>query len=98
MVGFMKERTDMSENDFGEYVTFVTTDSEGHEIEMAVVDEFDYDNRHYVAAALIENDTINEDGLYIYKAVMTGDDFKVEKIHNKIDYEKVARAYMEMEE
>ena len=84
--------------DFKEYATFTVTNKEGEEVELAVVDEFDFDHKHYVVGALIEGDTINEDGLFIYKAKITEDDFTVEKIANKLDYEKISKAYMEMDE
>ena len=84
--------------DFKEYATFTVTNKEGEEVELAVVDEFDFDHKHYVVGALIEGDTINEDGLFIYKAKITEDDFTVEKITNKLDYEKISKAYMEMDE
>lgn len=84
--------------DFKEYATFKTTNKEGEELELAVVDEFDFENKHYVVGALIEGDTINEEGLYIYKAQITDDDFTVEKIRNQVDYQKIARAYMELED
>ena len=84
--------------DFKEYATFKTTNKDGEELELAVVDEFDFENKHYVVGALIEGDTINEDGLYIYKAKTTDDDFTVEKIKNQVDYQKIARAYMELED
>lgn len=84
--------------DFKEYATFTVTNKEGEEVELAVVDEFDFEHKHYVVGALIEGDTINEDGLFIYKAKITEDDFSVEKITNKLDYEKISKAYMEMDE
>lgn len=84
--------------DFKEYATFKTTNKDGEELELAVVDEFDFENKHYVVGALIEGDTINGDGLYIYKAKITDDDFTVEKIKNQVDYQKIARAYMELED
>lgn len=84
--------------DFKEYATFKTTNKDGEELELAVVDEFDFENKHYVVGALIEGDTINEEGLYIYKAQITDDDFTVEKIKNQVDYQKIARAYMELED
>lgn len=85
-------------DDFKEYATFTVTNKDGEEVELAVVDEFDFEHKHYVVGALIEGDTINEEGLYIYKAKLTEDDFVVEKITNHVDYEKIAKAYMEMEE
>lgn len=84
--------------DFKEYATFTVKNKEGEEVELAVVDEFDFEHKHYVVGTLIEGDTINEDGLFIYKAKITEDDFTVEKITNKLDYEKISKAYMEMDE
>ena len=86
------------EKDFNEYITFSVTAKDGTEVEMAVVDEFDFEKEHYVVGAVIENDTIREDGLYIYKSVIEGDDFKVEKIAREFDYKRIAEAYMDMEE
>lgn len=84
--------------DMKEYITFTITTSDGKEVEMAVVDEFEFEKKNYVAAALVEGDTINEDGVYIYKVKVSDDDFAVEKITNKVDYERVVKAYMEMED
>ena len=86
------------EKDFNEYITFHVTSKGGVEVEMAVVDEFDFENKHYVVGALVEGDTINEEGLYIYRSIIEGDDFKVEKIAREFDYKRIAKAYMEMEE
>ncbi|MCQ2522389.1 MAG: DUF1292 domain-containing protein [Lachnospiraceae bacterium] len=79
-----------------EFVTFMITTTEGKEVELAVVDEFVVDNKNYVAAARVEGDTICNDGVYIYK-VKDGDEFQVEKISNHVDYEKVVKAYGEMD-
>ena len=86
------------EKDFNEYITFHVTSKDGADVELAVVDEFDFENKHYVVGALVEGDTINEDGLYIYRSIIEGDDFKVEKIAREFDYKRIAKAYMEMEE
>lgn len=80
-----------------EYVIFTITKSDGQEATLAVVDEFQYENKDYVAAALVDGDTINEDGIYIYKVKSSSEEFEVEKITNRIDYEKIAKAYMEIE-
>ena len=80
-----------------EYITFTIISKEGKEIEMAVTDEFDYENKHYVVACRVENDTIITEGQYIYKAKITDDGFVAEKINNAIDYQRVVNAYMEME-
>lgn len=84
--------------EFQEYVTFSVTASDGRTVEMAVMDEFDFVQKHYVVGAVIEDNTVKEDGLYIYKAKIKENDFTVEKITNHVEYEKISRAYMEMDE
>lgn len=86
------------EKDFNEYVTFHVTAKDGSDVEMAVVDEFEYDHKQYVVGAVVEGDTILEDGLYIYRSIIIGEDFTVEKIEKESDYKKIAEAYMEMDE
>lgn len=82
-----------------EYVIFNVESSTGETVEMAVLYEFEFENKYYVAAGLVEGDCINEDGVYIYRVKNAdSDDFTVEKINNKVDYEKVVKAYMEMVE
>ena len=80
-----------------EYATFVTTNRDGIEIEMAVIDEFEFEHKNYVVGALIEDETVNEDGLFIFKLKEAGDEIKVEKITSQVDYQKIAQAYMEMD-
>lgn len=86
------------ENEFQEYVTFQVTTKDGKEVEMAVMDEFDFEEHHYVVGALIQADTIVDEGRYIYEAVMNGDDFSVKKIEKTFDYHRITQAYLQMEE
>lgn len=86
------------ENGYNEYATFTVTTKDGSEVEMAVVDEFDFEDEHYVVGALIEGDTISDEGRYIYRSIMDGEDFTVEKIKREFDYNRIAKAYMEMDE
>lgn len=81
-----------------EYVIFTTTNKDGETVEMAVVDEFKFEHKNYVVGALIVDDVIQEEGLYIYRVKTTEDDFVVEKISNQIDYQKIAQAYIEIAE
>ena len=85
------------QDELKEYTTFTTTNKDGEEIEIAVVDEFEFEHKNYVVGALIENDTVNEEGLFIFRVKVTKEDFIIEKITNKEDYQKIAQAYMEME-
>lgn len=84
--------------EFQEYVTFHIIAKDGSDVEMAVVDEFDYKKKHYVVACVVNDDLVDESGQYIYQAIIDGDDFKVAKITNAIDYRKIAEAYMEMDQ
>jgi len=86
------------ENNFEEYITFHVTASDGSDVEMAVMDEFDFENEHYVVGAVIKDDTIDDEGRYIYKSVIQGDSFTVEKIKREFDYNRIAEAYMSMDE
>ena len=36
------------ENEYNEYATFHITAKDGSDVEMAVVDEFDFEDKHYV--------------------------------------------------
>ncbi|MDD6615943.1 MAG: DUF1292 domain-containing protein [Lachnospiraceae bacterium] len=86
------------ESGFEEYVTFQVTAQDGSEVEMAVVDEFDFEKKHYVVGAVVRDDVIDDEGRYIYESVIDGDDFTVQKIKKEFDYNRIAKAYIEMEE
>ena len=86
------------ENEFQEYVTFHVTAKDGSDVEMAVVDEFDFENKHYVVGAVVQDDTILDEGRYIYRSVIDEDDFTVEKITREFEYNRIAQAYMNMDE
>ena len=85
------------QDEIREYVTFTTTNKEGNEIELAVVDEFEYEHKPYVVGALIEDDTVNEEVLFIFKLKSANEEIIVEKISNPDDYQMIAQAYMEIE-
>lgn len=86
------------EKEYKEYITFHVITKEGTDVEMAVMDEFDFEGKHYVVGAVIKDDTILDDGRYIYQSVIEGEGFKVEKIKREFDYKRIAEAYMHMEE
>jgi hypothetical protein len=92
------ENMELVENEFQEYVTFHVTARDGSEVELAVVDEFDFEDKHYVVGAVVEDDTINDEARYIYLSVIDGDDFTVEKIEKEFEYNRIAQAYLHMED
>lgn len=85
------------ENSYEEYVTFHVTAKDGSDVEMAVVDEFDFEKKHYVVGAVVKDDVIDDEGRYIYESVIGADDFTVQKIRKEFDYRRIAKAYMEMD-
>jgi len=86
------------ENECREYVTFHVTARDGSDVEMAVMDEFDFEGKHYVVGAVVVGDTIQDNGRYIYLSKIDGDNFTVEKITREFEYKRIAEAYMEMED
>lgn len=88
----------MENNEYQEYVTFTITAKDGSVLEMAVVDEFDFEKKHYVVGSIIKDDVIDAEGQYIFESIINGDDFTVQKIKKDFDYRRIAKAYMEMEE
>ena len=86
------------ENEFQEYATFVVTTRDGSKAELAVVDEFEFENKQYVVGALIEGDVINDDARYIYEAEVKDDELVVKKIAKEFDYNRIANAYLHMED
>ena len=86
------------ENEYSEFITFHTTTKDGSDVEMAVMDEFDFEEKHYVVEAVIKEDTIQDEGRYIYQSVIEGEGFRIEKIKREFDYKRIAQAYMNMDE
>jgi len=82
--------------EIGEYVTFHVTARDGRDVEMAVVDEFDIETRHYVVGSVVEDDEIKADGQYIYRCHIKDDDFTVEPILDPKEFDRVSRAYMKL--
>ncbi len=81
-----------------EFVTFETTTKDGETVEMAVVEEFEFEKKIYAACARVVNDEIDMDGLYIYKIIGEDDNFTAEKITDEEEYTKVSQAYLELED
>lgn len=85
------------ENGYNEYYTFHITAKDGSDVEMAVVDEFEFEKKPYIVGAVVKDDQIMDDGRYIYRYTMKAGEIIAEKITSPTEYEKVVKAYMEME-
>lgn len=80
-----------------EYVTFHVTAGDGRDVEMAVIEEFEYDRKLYVAGAVVENDTVSDDGCYIYRCILTEDGFRAEPVTDPVLFREVSEAYQALE-
>ena len=47
---------------------------------------------------MVEDDIISDDGRYIYLSEIDGDDFTVKQIEKEFDYNRIAQAYVHMED
>lgn len=85
------------EDGYQEYDVFTVKDRNGNDVELAVVNEFEYDKKTYVAGARIEGDEIIEDGVFIYRARVEDGEIQAEPVTDPKEYDKVVQAYLEME-
>jgi hypothetical protein len=71
------------------------TVSDGSEKEFAIMEEFDFEEKHYIVVSPVENDQV-QGGLYIYKAVISGEEMEVLRIEDAEEFEKVSAYYEAM--
>ena len=84
---------------FGDaYQTFTVKARDGRDVELAVMEEFEFDGRLYVAAARVEDDTIRADGVYLYRCLLREDDFDAVEITSAVEYRRVSEAYLALDE
>ena len=81
--------------EYMEFDTFMITMSDGKEQECAIVDEFDFEGKHYILAAEIHDDQLS-DGAYLCRSRNEEDGFIVERIESRTEYERAAKAYEEL--
>jgi hypothetical protein len=79
-------------DDFQVYDTVMITVSGGTEKEFAIMEEFDFEEKHYIVVAPVENDQVQE-GLYIYGAVISGEEVEVFQIEDAEEFTKVSSYY-----
>lgn len=85
------------EEEYCEYETFFTTTKTGEEVELAIVDRFVFEEKNYVAAALVVGDEISDDGLFVYRSTRVGDDIEIKKIEDPDEYQRIAEYYASLE-
>lgn len=82
-------------DDFQVYDTVMITVSDGSEKEFAIIEEFDLEAKHYIVVSPVEDNQVQE-GLYIYRAVVTGEELEVSRIKDSEEFEKVSAYYESM--
>ena len=78
--------------DLKTYDTVMIPLSNGQEQEFAIMDEFTFENKHYIAVSVVLNDEIQE-GLYIYRATPVGEQLDISRIEDVEEFEKVTAYY-----
>ncbi len=79
-------------DDFQVYDTVMIMVSNGDEKEFAIMDEFDLEDKHYIVVSPVEDNEVQE-GLYIYRAVVTGEEIEVSRIEDEAEFIKVSAYY-----
>lgn len=80
-------------DEFKEYDTIMITVSDGREKEFAIIEEFDFEEKHYLVVSPVMNDEV-QDGLYLYRSVETDGALEISQIEDAEEFEKVS-AYFE---
>lgn len=83
--------------EYMEYETFMETTSKGEEVEMAIVDRFVFEDKHYVVAALVQGDEISEEGYFVYRSSMVNGELEIKKIDDADEYTRIAEYYAGLE-
>ena len=83
------------QNEYMEFDTFMITMSDGKEQECAIVDEFDFEGKHYILAAEIHGDQV-ADGAYLCRSRVEEDGFVVERIETREEYMRASKAYEDL--
>ena len=79
-------------DDFQVYDTVMITVSSGAEKEFAIMEEFDLEEKHYIVVSPVEDNQVQE-GLYIYRAVVSGEELEVSRIEDAEEFGMVSTYY-----
>lgn len=71
------------------YDTVMIPISTGEEKEFAIMNEFDFEEQHYIVVSPVEGDEILDD-CYVYQAVEAEDGLEISQIEDEEEFAKVA--------
>ena len=67
----------------------------GKEIEFAITEEFDFEGKHYILCGEVSGDEINDEEVYLFRAVMEDTEITGESIETEEEYDRIVEAYYE---
>ena len=68
----------------------------GKDIEFAITEEFDFEGKHYILCGEVTGDEINDEEVYLFRAVVEAEEITVESIDYEEEYDRIVEAYYEM--
>ena len=80
-----------------EFDTF-SLELNGKETEFAITEEFDFEGKHYILCGEVEGDEINDEEVYLFRAIMEEEEITVESIETEEEYDRIVEAYYMMTE
>ena len=75
-----------------EFDTFVL-DMNGKEVEFAITEEFDFEDKHYILCGEVNGEEINDEEVYLFRAIMEEEEITVESIETEEEYDRIVEAY-----
>ena len=84
----------MENQEFFEYETFML-ELNGEEMEFAITEEFDFEEKHYILCGKVNGDML-EEGVYLFRAISEETEITVEIIETEKEYDRIVEAYYEM--
>lgn len=74
------------------YDTVMIPLSNGQEQEFAIMDEFDFEENHYIVVSVVSNEEIQE-GFYLYHASETEEGLEISRIEDTDEFTRVSAYY-----
>lgn len=84
-----------NEEEMVEYDTF-TYELNGKNMEWAIVEEFEFEEKTYIICQEVIGDTLSDEGLYLFEGVSEGEEITVKNIESEDEYNRVVDAYCEL--
>lgn len=91
----LKNENQVNEEEMVEYDTF-TYEFNGKNMEWAIVDEFDFEEKTYIVCQEVVGDSLSEEGLYLFEGISEGEEITVKNIDSEEEYNRVVDEYLRL--